>query len=295
MGSDIFIGNPELLLAGATEEERRELMPDLVIGLGGQLVSKRLKNFIQSAGDLKVIQPGGDPSAWIRHTLSIKGTSSGKRENSYLRAWKKVAERQLAKAERALDAAPFSNLKAVATILRHVPSNTVVHLGNSATVRYAQLLQVRNDLVYLANRGTSGIDGSVSTAAGAALVSDQLHLLVVGDLSFVYDSNALWNRRFPDNLRIIVVNDGGGGIFRLLDGPGRMAFFEEFSVTHHPVSIELLSQAFGREFQRASGEEELSNALGGLFRRDSSVSILEVDTTGSENSRIFEDFIKKLK
>jgi 2-succinyl-5-enolpyruvyl-6-hydroxy-3-cyclohexene-1-carboxylate synthase len=124
------------------------------------------------------------------------------------------------------------------------------------------------------------------------MVSKHLHVLVVGDLSFVYDSNALWNQRFPPNLKIVVINDGGGGIFRLLDGPDRMDFFEEFSVTRHPVSLELLSQSFGREYRRAEQMEDVIRDLEALFDPGSSLSILEIDTTKSENSRIFKEFFK---
>ncbi len=121
------------------------------------------------------------------------------------------------------------------------------------------------------------------------MVSDQQHLLILGDLSFVYDSNALWNKSFPENLKIVVLNDGGGGIFRLLDGPDRMEFFEEFSVTQHPVSLELLSGAFGRRFGRVASLDELDKQMGGLFMSDKGLDILEVDTTTSDNSRIFKE------
>jgi len=124
---------------------------------------------------------------------------------------------------------------------------------------------------------------------GAALVSDQLHLLLLGDLSFVYDSNGMWNKKFPENLKIVVLNDGGGGIFRLLEGPDRMSFFEEFSVTQHPVSLELLAGAFGRNFGRASNYLELERQTEALFAAGKGLSVLEVDTTASENSRIFKE------
>jgi 2-succinyl-5-enolpyruvyl-6-hydroxy-3-cyclohexene-1-carboxylate synthase len=189
--------------------------------------------------------------------------------------------------------APFGNLTALAKILEVLPGGTVVHLGNSATIRYSQLLPVNPDLSYFSNRGISGIDGSLSTAVGSAMVSDQQHLLIMGDLSFVYDSNGLWNKDFPENLKVVVMNDGGGGIFRLLDGPDRMDFFEEFSVTHHQVSLELLAGAFGRRFARASGMEELENQLHALCDPDNRLCILEVDTTGSENSRIFKSLFTK--
>ena len=115
---------------------------------------------------------------------------------------------------------------------------------------------------------------------------------MVGYLVFVYDYNALWNKDFPANLKIVVLNDGGGGIFRLLEGPGRLDFFEEFQVTHHPVSLELLSQAFGRTAQRATSGEELDEKLGIFFDPGHNLAVLEVDTSGCENSRIFKDFLK---
>jgi 2-succinyl-5-enolpyruvyl-6-hydroxy-3-cyclohexene-1-carboxylate synthase len=121
------------------------------------------------------------------------------------------------------------------------------------------------------------------------MVSERQHLLLVGDLSFVYDSNALWNSGFPDNLRIVVLNDGGGGIFRLLDGPGEMDFFEEFSVTHHPVSLELLCGSFGRRYGRADSFTGLDRQLKALLSPGSGLSVLEVDTTACENSRIFKE------
>ncbi len=294
-GGGEVIGNPDLVLSGATDQELAALNPDLVVGMGGQVISKRLKNFLQSGSQPLTIQVEGDPGMWIRRNLNPELPGGEFRENDFLKAWKGLEERQLQKAGQLMAASPFSNLAVIAGILNSVPPETVVHLGNSSTVRYAQLLPVRRDLTYYSNRGTSGIDGSVSTAVGAAMVSTRLHLLVVGDLSFVYDSNALWNSRFPGNLRIVVINDGGGGIFRLLEGPERMDFFEEYSVTHHPVSVELLSQAFGRGVDRATGMEELQEKLEALFRPGSAVQVLEADTTGSENSLIFKAFNEKMK
>lgn len=293
MPSDLFISNAELVLAGASPEERSRLAPDLVIGFGGQVVSKRLKLFLQrlKGVDFSTIQddPGGALKA-----LSVSSPGKGKGgPNLFQEVWKSIESRELRRAGQFLAKAPFCGLTAVQIALSSVPANAVVHLGNSSTVRFAQLMPVRKELTYFSNRGTSGIDGCVSSAVGAAMVSDGLHLLLVGDLSFVYDSNSLWNRNFPMNLKIIVLNDGGGGIFRLLDGPGRMDFFEEFSVTHHPVSLELLSQSFGRNFSRAAQREEFTEELAQLFRPGSQLSVLEVDTTGLENSRTFKEFMNQ--
>ena len=174
--------------------------------------------------------------------------------------------------------------------MKRVPARTIVHLGNSGTIRYAQLEPARHDLSFQSNRGTSGIDGSLSTAVGAAMVSENQHLAILGDLSFVYDSNALWNRNFPSNLKIIVLNDKGGGIFRLLEGPDQMPFFDEFSVASHPVALEHMAKAFGMNFLYANDDYTLGNCLDTLFAAGSEKTLLEVDTSGSENSGIFKKF-----
>ena len=286
--SEQFISVPELVLAGAQPDELKDLEPDVVIAFGLQMVSKRMKLFVNSLEKAEILVIPEEAS--VREWLAAMGRKLGKEvENLYQRSWLTLEQRECTRALAYMDAAPYCNLVAVRRILERVPEGTVVHLGNSTTIRNSQLISARPGLKYYSNRGTSGIDGSVSTAVGSAMVSDAPHLLLVGDLSFVYDSNALWNKNFPENLRIVVLNDGGGGIFRLLDGPGSMDFFEEFSVTHHPVSLEMLSQSFGRSFLRVKGLDELDAQMEALFSEDARLSVLEVDTSSGENSRIFKE------
>ena len=287
---DGFIAQPDLLLSGASEGERETLLPDLVISFGGQVVSKRLKLFLQSPEGPDHMEIKNDVVPFLDQLASQHPPGSGF-TNTYLDSWRSAGNRVLALARDKFGHLPFGNLSVIHRIITEVPAGTVMHLGNSTTIRYSQLTPLRKDLLYYSNRGTSGIDGCVSSAVGAALVSERMHLLVVGDLSFVYDSNALWNKDFPDNLKMVVLHAGGGGLFRLLEGPDRMEFFEEYSVTHHPVSLELLSQAFGRAVQRAASGEELEEKLGLLFDPGTNLTLLEVDTSGSENSRIFKDFL----
>ncbi len=290
MPGEGFCAFPDLLLAGAREREKEELFPDLVISFGGQVVSKRLKLFLQAHPDLHHTEIKGDVALFLDQLMG-QHPPAVDFKNSYQQAWDAAGKRILTEARKKMENLPFANLSVMDRILFALPGNTVLHLGNSGSIRYSQLVPRRIEQSCYANRGTSGIDGCLSTAVGAAKVSGEMHVLVLGDLSFVYDSNALWNRDFPENLRIIVINDGGGGIFRLLDGPDRMDFFEEFSVTQHPVSLELLGQAFGRQVRRASAFRELDKELTDLFQTGNKNCILEVDTTGSENSHIFKDFM----
>jgi 2-succinyl-5-enolpyruvyl-6-hydroxy-3-cyclohexene-1-carboxylate synthase len=285
-----FCANPELLLAGANADEKRAMAPELVISFRGQVVSKRLKIFLDEVEGLEHQEVKGGIVPFLDHLAGQHRAGEGF-SNDFLKSWLSAQARVLASAADRVNAMPFGNLSAMHRIMSAIPPGAVMHLGNSAAIRYAQLAPLRKELLYFSNRGTSGIDGCLSASVGAAMVSEGLHVLVAGDLSFVYDSNALWNKDFPGNLKVIVLNDGGGGIFRLLEGPDRMDFFEEFSVTHHPVSLELLSQSFGRSYRRAGTHGELEEELTGLFAPGSRVSVLEVDTAGSENSRIFKDFM----
>lgn len=289
-----FISGPELLLLGAGPEERHLLEPDIVIAFGGQIVSKSMKLFIQGLESLEVIILEDDPAASLNTLAEAAADTSPEFANNYLKLWKELELRSLKRADRFFHEAEFCNLTSVRRIIDDIPAGSVLHLGNSSAIRNSQLLPMRLDITCYSNRGTSGIDGSVSAAVGAAMVSDDLHVLISGDLSFVYDSNALWNKDFPGNLRIVVINDAGGGIFRLLDGPDRMDFFEEFSVTHHPVSLEMLSGAFGRGFLRAGNMKDLEEMSARIFSDATGYSILEVDTSGSENSAIFKEFKKSI-
>jgi 2-succinyl-5-enolpyruvyl-6-hydroxy-3-cyclohexene-1-carboxylate synthase len=285
-----FISHPELCIAWSDEKERETLKPDLVISFGGQVVSKRLKLLLQGPDRPKHIEIE-ENAAVVLDDLANQHPLSENNTNKFQELWYGIEKRVFTMAQKRFEALPFSNLSAIQSIIDVAPAQSVLHLGNSSSIRYSQVASMRSDLRYFSNRGTSGIDGCVSAAVGAAMVSDKIHILVVGDLSFAYDSNAMWNKDFPGNLKIIVINDGGGGIFRLLDGPEHMDFFEEYQVTHHPVSIELLAQSYGRVTRRAENEMELRAGLEALLSAEGNISLLEVDTSGSENSRIFKGFL----
>ncbi len=125
-----------------------------------------------------------------------------------------------------------------------IPKNYQLHLANSSTVRYAQLFDLDPSLSVYCNRGTSGIDGSTSTAIGSSIHSVNPTLLITGDLSFFYDSNGLWNSYMRNDLRIIVINNGGGGIFRILPGMENSQNFETFFETVQDLELQSLCSLF---------------------------------------------------
>ncbi len=287
------ISTPELVLAAARGQEVKNLLPDLVIAIGGPVVSKRTRLFVQGLKDIPVLALEGNPET-ILHLIHDGVSAGDKINNDYGKHWKSMEQSGADIAEGYLEAAAFSNLTVIHKIINKIAPGTIVHLGNSGVVRYSQLFPARADLFHFGNRGTSGIDGSLSTAVGAAMVSESNHLVILGDLSFMYDSNALWNKNFPSNLKIIILNDKGGGIFRLLDGPDRMSFFREFSVTDHPFETEHIFRAFGMNILTANSDNTLEEGLDTLFDHRSYITALEVNTSGSENSGIFKEFYKSI-
>jgi 2-succinyl-5-enolpyruvyl-6-hydroxy-3-cyclohexene-1-carboxylate synthase len=160
-----------------------------------------------------------------------------------------------------------------------LPPGSVLELGNSAVFRYAQFFDPKPGVDCHSNRGVSGIDGSLSAAVGSATASGKLTLCVLGDLSFVYDSNALWNRALPRGLRVAVVNNGGGGIFGLIGAPLETMPHRAFIEAHHPVRIDKLAEAFGLAYFRATGAESLAAALPAFLAPESGPALLEIGTS----------------
>ncbi len=173
---------------------------------------------------------------------------------------------------------PFSDVRVFNLIFQCIPPETILVLGNSSVIRYAQLFPANERLKYYANRGVSGIDGSLSTAAGLAFAAKKPTLILTGDLGFLYDSNALWNRELPANLRIVVINNSGGGIFHILKGPSEFPGFKQYIEAHHPVNMDNLASAYGLEYCFAGDGKALKKQWKSFLSGHAKASILEVKT-----------------
>jgi 2-succinyl-5-enolpyruvyl-6-hydroxy-3-cyclohexene-1-carboxylate synthase len=193
-----------------------------------------------------------------------------------------------------LENSQWSDLKAHELISKAIPKETIVQLGNSTSVRYVQLFSCKPSLNFYGNRGVSGIDGSTSTALGSAIASKKNTVLITGDLSFVYDNNALWNNYLPSNLKIIILNNDGGGIFKIIPGPSDSQFFEENFVSNNPSSIELLAKAHNVNYLYCESETQTVEMLSTLFDSHEA-TILEIKTSSCDNSEILTSYFKKIK
>ncbi len=193
---------------------------------------------------------------------------------------------------------PFNEFTAMRRALAALPDGTALHLANSMAVRYANTLGLPEgrQIDVFANRGTSGIDGCNSTAVGAALAQPARPVvLLTGDVAFFYDRNAFWHNYPTPNLRVVLFNNHGGGIFRLIDGPRQQPELDEFFETKQALTAENLCRDFQLRYLPVASFAELATALPVFFAAESGTAVLEIFTDSKTNAAFFEEYRKAVK
>ena len=251
----IPVKNFDAIIYSLPEEEQAKLVPDLLITYGGHVVSKRLKQLLRKhppkehwhvAADGQVADTfcslttviEMDPFEFLEKIAYLLEN----KPCEYPKRWEQLSK-QMAEPDFA-----FSEMAAIGKVLKALPTDAVLHLANSSTVRYAQLFQIPDSVEVCCNRGTSGIEGSLSTALGYAWASDKLNFVLIGDLSFFYDMNALWCNHLRGNLRIMLLNNGGGEIFQSLPGLKMEARTHRFVTALHHTKAEGWAQERGFDY-----------------------------------------------
>jgi 2-succinyl-5-enolpyruvyl-6-hydroxy-3-cyclohexene-1-carboxylate synthase len=279
--------------------------PDLILHSGGQVVSKALTGYLRRAAKVSCWRIGIDkgiidtfkqttnlipfPAAIVYRALAeteLFNITLGYRE-----IWLTSAANANILAEKTMQNAPFSDLRVFKHVFESISSDTLVALGNSSIIRYSQLFPSRETLRYYSNRGVSGIDGCLSTAAGIAFASKKLTLVITGDLGFLYDSNAIWNRELPANLRILVINNSGGGIFHILKGPSEQPGFKKYIEANHPVNIHKLAEAYGLDYLFAEDESSLTALWAAFMNEKGRSAIFEVKTNAAISASTFKQMM----
>ena len=170
-------------------------------------------------------------------------------------------------------------------------------MANSSVVRYCQLFDPIASINYWSNRGTSGIDGSASTAFGAASIDkSSWNTLITGDISFFYDSNAFWNNHLSSNIRIFMINNGGGGIFKIIPGPSSTNQLNNYFVAEHSFSAEYICKAFAIDYFKANSISEIEGQMESFFQyeEDGRPKLMEIFTPTDINHTILEDFFTSM-
>ena len=301
-----FLNSIDTIITPFTHEDFEAYRPEILLTFGGMVVSKRVKAWLRKYSSaehwhidpLRAYDTFGnltkhfevDANSLLKDFLpqTIKVESDYHQTAQGLNAFRKV------KHEEYLAKIPFSDFKAFEVVLPMLPENSQLQISNSSAIRYLQLFNVKESVEVFCNRGTSGIDGSSSTAIGAAVASKKETILITGDISFLYDSNALWNSYIPKDFKIIVINNGGGGIFRILPGHNETPVFNTYFETTHKLTAEHLAKMYGFSYQKAADETGLKTELNTFMQIGEQPKILEVFTPMLENDKILLQYFKEL-
>jgi 2-succinyl-5-enolpyruvyl-6-hydroxy-3-cyclohexene-1-carboxylate synthase len=301
-----FFPSIDQLIAPLKSKEFEQLQPDLLVTFGGLIISKKIKAFLRhykpnQHWHIDLYRANNTYFSLSKHFKCSPNTffsqlfkSSKAKSSTYFKSWNTIKQLRLKSHSEYLKSMSFSDFKAFELISKAIPNNYMIQSGNSSAIRYLQLFEFHSSIHLYCNRGTSGIDGATSTAVGASVASGLPTLLITGDLSFLYDINGLWNNYIPNNFKIIVINNKGGGIFRILPGNDNSELFETYFETKHQRTAKALAIDFGFEYSSADSTEMLNDALNVFFNGNSVPKLLEVFTPYSENDKVLLSYFDQL-
>lgn len=302
-----FINSIDSLITPFDDFDFKELEPEVLITFGGMIVSKRIKAFLRKykpahhwhIDTLRAYDTFNalskhfvmEPEDFFKELLPKTTFVSSK----YFSKIDKIYDLRKIRKQEYLRKITFSDFKVFEKVIESLPKNSQLQISNSSAIRYAQLIEIDPSIEVYCNRGTSGIDGSTSTAVGAAVGrSDKQTVFITGDIGFLYDSNALWNSYIPKNFKIILINNGGGGIFRILPGHEEKPVFNTYFETSHNLTAEHLAKMYKLTYFTANDVASLEKGIENLYSNDSAAGILEVFTPTLENDAVLKQYFKEL-
>lgn len=316
-GLEKVISHAELFLGHAPAQALQSLQPDLLITLGKSVISKQVKLFLRNHKPEEHwhIQPGGSLADTFQSTthvfechptqffefvssLPVEAGFEKQKQFNFQKLWE-VEERRVSRViDQLFPLNDFGEFELVHEVLRNLPDQSNLHLANSMSVRYANMIGLRasqGDVKVWANRGTSGIDGCTSTAVGHSLDRTRPNILITGDMAFFYDRNAFWHNYPLPDLRIVVLNNHGGIIFNLIDGPGDLPESAEYFVTQQRLTARKLCEEFDFDYLKLDSRRKMKNLLTDFFEPGGRTKILEIETDQQTNRSIFNTFKQKIK
>lgn len=307
---DTFLLNPEADLL-------ESLRPELLISFGQPVLSKALKNFLRKHPPNYhwQIREGGnlvDTFQSLSHLIPLQPEDFFRQlyedldflhllehdeegvDSPFYEHWQAVNRA----GKKYLEAFEFSEslteLEVAKTLMPLLPDKSILHLGNSMPVRYANFIGLgknQSQLEVMSNRGTSGIDGSLSTAVGSAIQApERLVFLLIGDLSFFYDRNGLWNNALPPNLRIILLNNQGGNIFRMISGPREQPEMEKYFETFQILEAENTARDFQLDYFKIQTIAELLDLFPHFIQESNQSKLLEIQSDKERNADFYQKY-----
>jgi len=300
------INSIDQLIFSLDDKQFKDLKPEVLITFGGMIVSKRIKQFLRkyqpthhwNIDEKKAMNTFFCLSEFIQikpvDFFTEFNKSILKKESDYQSKWLEIRDERRRKHTEYLSKIKHSDFKAFEQVLESVPKNCQLQISNSSIIRYAQLFSIDKTNTVFCNRGTSGIDGSTSTAIGAAFANKNQTVFITGDISFFYDSNALWNANIPKDFRIILINNSGGGIFKIIPGPKTTNAAQYFETPHH-LTAEHLCKMYDFDYVKADATETVTTQLKGFYKTSEKPKILEIFTPSEENDLILKEYFKQIQ
>ncbi len=308
------IFHSDSLLSPVNTKLFEELQPELVITFGNDLVSRNVKTFFRSFPPKAHIHISSkaeiyDPLQSVTHRIQIDPISFFNQldiksikptDPIYLIKWISLDKETGIQLSKFVAKEPFGEFPVVKNILKTLTVKSIFNLSNSMSVRYANILSSKSlankNIQIFTNRGTSGIDGCTSTALGAALSTDQLVVLITGDMAFLYDQNAFWHKYIPNNLRIVVLNNHGGIIFRLIDGPKALPELEEyFETDQQMLTAEKTAETYHLGYKKVTSLHHLDESIQAFLSPNNQAQILEIETDGTSNDAAFDRYKQSIQ
>lgn len=303
--SSKFISNFDLLLGSLQEEKRENYRPEILITIGGHIVSKKLKHFFrkhkplhhwlidesgeivdlfQSLTDVVEMNPLNFLEEFDKLLVSAK-------DNEYLSEWKKLSN----KIQEPSESINFSDIWTTGYFLRKIPQDSLLHVANSNAIRNIQLFNIDKSVQVYCNRGINGIESTLPTTVGFASVVSKNVYLIIGDLSFFYGLNSLWNIKQIKNLRILLINNNGGGIFHLLPGLNKSESLDEYVSAGHSSNAELWTKSAGFKYMNAKNKSEVENQIAQFISDRISESIVfEVNVDTEISNNVLYEYVKNI-
>ena len=303
---DKAIDSIDQLIFSLLDAEFQELKPDILITFGGMIISKRIKKFLRDYQPKEHwnidARKATNTFLCLSEFIQIKPVDFFSHFNEFIRPlksdyqpkWIAFRDERREKHLAYLKSIKYSDFSVFEQALNAIPESCQLQISNSSIIRYAQLFSMKATVNIFCNRGTSGIDGSTSTAIGAAYATEQQTVFITGDLSFFYDGNGLWNSNIPKNFRIIIINNSGGGIFRIIPGPKATNAAQYFE-TPHCLTAEYLCKMHQLEYQKAYSTETVIKELSRFFETSEKPKILEIFTPSAENDLVLKDYFKYIQ
>lgn len=303
--SPVSICSLDALLASLSEGDRRALQPDLLITLGGHIVSNKMKQYLRSYPPRETWHLSPDPTvvdlfcslteqiiAPVEPFLEALAQGlEGHASSPYARHWRERIDRLPSPTPR------YSSLAVVGSLLSHLPEEPcVLHLANSSSVRYAELFRKPRRLLTLCNRGTSGIEGSLSTALGFARQrAEERHFIVIGDLSFFYDLNALGLPVVGSNVRVLLLNNQRGSIFQSLPTLEMDRLSQRYITAEHQLRAQGWAESCGWEYLSVHEASKLEETMAYLVGPADRPRLLEAFVSSEDEIAELQTYFKQLQ